>query len=251
MGKSEGDSQSWLVTYSDLVTLILTFFVLLYTMTSGVEKTSFNSFIQYFQKNAGFLPESQAAVESIENKIDPEQLEAMMEEQMQRWEAFADFLHKQDLSSEVDMQLLQDGVKITLSDSLTFESGSSELLPVAEVVLKQVAEVMGDRVLDTEVQGHTDNVPISNMIYQSNWHLGAARSVSVVQYLQSQADMDPAHFKASSFGEYRPVSENETPDGRRKNRRVEIYLRDMIARGALEAVMPFEEPIPVYNPTKS
>lgn len=85
MGKSEGDSQGWLVTYSDLVTLILTFFVLLYTMTSGVEKTSFNSFIQYFQKNAGFLPESQAAVESIENKIEPEQLEQMMEEQMERW----------------------------------------------------------------------------------------------------------------------------------------------------------------------
>ena len=251
MGKSEGDSQSWLVTYSDLVTLILTFFVLLYTMTSGVEKTSFNSFIQYFQKNAGFLPESQAAIESIENEIDTERLEEMMEEQMERWQAFADFLHEQDLSSEVDIQLLQNGVKITLSDSLTFESGSSELLPVAKVVLEQVAEVLGDRVLDIEVQGHTDNVPISNMIYQSNWHLGAARSVSVVQYLQQMAEIDPAHFKASSFGEYQPVSENETADGRRKNRRVEIYLKDLIARGALEAVLPFEEPIPVYNPTNS
>ncbi|WP_428236492.1 OmpA/MotB family protein [Gracilimonas sp.] len=249
MGKSEGDSQGWLVTYSDLVTLILTFFVLLYTMTSGVEKTSFNSFIQYFQKNAGFLPESQAAVESIENKIEPEQLEQMMEEQMERWEAFADFLHEQDVASEVDIQLLRDGVKITLSDSLTFESGSSELLPEAKIVLQQVAEVLGEREIDIEVQGHTDNVPISNILFQSNWHLGAARSVSVVQYLQAQADMAPSHFKASSFGEYRPVSENETADGRRRNRRVEIYLKDLIARGALEAVLPFDEPIPVYNPT--
>jgi chemotaxis protein MotB len=248
MGKSEGNTQGWLVTYSDLVTLILTFFVLLYTMTSGVEKTSFNSFIQYFQKNAGFLPESQAAVESIENKIEPEQLEQMMEEQMERWQAFADFLYEQDLSSEVDIQLLQDGVKITLSDSLTFDSGSSDLLPVAKVVLEQVAEVLGDRVLEIEVQGHTDNVPISNILYQSNWHLGAARSVSVVQYLQAQAEIDPSNFKASSFGEYRPVSENETANGRRRNRRVEIYLRDLIAREALEAVLPFDEPIPVYNP---
>lgn len=149
----------------------------------------------------------------------------------------------------MDIQLLQDGVKITLSDSLTFESGSSDLLPEAKVVLEQVADVLGDRVLDIEVQGHTDNVPISNMMYKSNWHLGAARSVSVVQYLQAQADMDPSHFKASSFGEYRPVSENESTDGRRKNRRVEIYLKDLIAKGALEAVLPFEEPIPVYNST--
>src|SRR5699024_5112218 len=108
-----------------------------------------------------------------------------------------------------EIKMMSDGVKITLNDSLTFESGSSELLPRAKIILEKVAETMGDWVDEIEVQGHTDNVPIaSSSFYRSNWHLGAARSVSVVQFLQEQADIAPEHYKASSFGEYRPVVTN-------------------------------------------
>lgn len=244
MGKSEGDSQGWLVTYSDLVTLILTFFVLLYTMTSGVEDKAFNSFLQYFKDNSGFLPEAAAVTESINNQADPQKLE----EQMERWQAFADFLEEQNLSEEVDIKMLSDGVKITLSDSLTFESGSSDLLPAAKQILLKVSEMMDDKVKEIEVQGHTDNVPIArDSFYQTNWHLGAGRSVSVVQFLQGNTELSPGKFKATSFGEYHPVSSNETPEGRRQNRRVEIYLRDLIKTGDINLSDPSDEFIPAHK----
>lgn len=228
MGKSEGNSQDdWLVTYSDLVTLILTFFVLLYTMTSGVEEKTFNSFLQYFQNNSGFMEEAAAVTESINNQVDPEKMQDAMEEQMEQWQSFADFLEEHQLSNEVDVKMLTDGVKITLSDSLTFESGSSEILPKAKEVLEKIAEMIESNLEEIEVQGHTDDIPIArNSFYHTNWHLGAGRAVSVVQYLQKSSEIDPKRFKATSFGEYRPVAENDTPEGRRKNRRVEIYIRN-------------------------
>lgn len=229
MGKSEGSSDDWLVTYGDLVTLLLVFFVLLYTLTPGVEETAFNSFISYFQKNSGFFEQAQMATESAQNQADPEQVEEFIEEQLARWEAFTDFLEEQNLESDVNVKLMTDGVLITLSDSLTFRSGSDKLLPKAQLILQQVSKTINNDVEEIEVQGHTDNVPLgTGAKFSSNWHLGAARAVSVVQYLQTRSQADIDRFKASSYGEYRPVADNATREGRRKNRRVEIYLRDEI-----------------------
>ncbi|MAL16807.1 MAG: hypothetical protein CL670_08460 [Balneola sp.] len=248
MGKSDGNSQDWLVTYSDLVTLILTFFVLLYTMTSGVEEKAFNSFLQYFQNDAGFLPEATAMTETINNQVDPEEMQELVEEQLERWQSFADFLEENDLTDEVEVKMISDGIKITLSDSLTFESGSSELLPNAKDILKQVAGMIDNKVEEIEVQGHTDNVPIArDSYYKTNWHLGAGRSVSVVEFLQESANVDPQRFKATSFGEYHPVETNETVEGRRKNRRVEIYLRDLIIQDDINPIQTLEDDVPTTN----
>ncbi|MCG8373685.1 MAG: OmpA family protein, partial [Balneolales bacterium] len=97
----------------------------------------------------------------------------------------------------------------------------------AREILAGVSTAITESEWEVEVQGHTDNVPISNgLLYPSNWHLGAARAVSVVQYLQEISDAIPQRFMATSFGEYRPVADNNSPEGRRQNRRVEIYLRD-------------------------
>lgn len=225
MGKSEGSSENWLMTYGDLVTLLLVFFVLLYTLTPGVEDEVFDSFISYFQKSPGFFDAKN--INTSEAQMDPEELEDAMEAMIAQWQSFADFLEEYELTSEVNVQLLSTGIMITLSDSLTFNSGSAELLPDAQLVLGKVADQIDRQFLEIEVQGHTDNVPISSAsFYKSNWHLGAARAVSVVQFLQQEAETDPAKFKASSYGEFKPVQTNETTEGRRANRRVEIYLRN-------------------------
>ena len=88
-----------------------------------------------------------------------------------------------------------------------------------------------------EVQGHTDSVPINGEKFNSNWHLGAARAVTVVQYLVNAADMPSEDFKASSYGENKPVATNITTEGRLQNRRVEIYIRkewSMVERYVIE-----------------
>lgn len=238
MGKAQGGASTWLLTYSDMVTLLMVFFIVLYTMTPGVEDRAFTSFIQYFQKHTGFFDDSAISNETA-SASQSQQTENIIEENMEQWLAFADFLEEQKLASEIDIRVMSEGVLITLSDSLTFESGSSELLPKAEEVLDKVGELITERIQQIEVQGHTDNVPLSgNNLHHTNWHLGAARAVSVLQYLQMSANCPPDIFEATSFGEYRPVADNDTPEGRRENRRVEIYLRDK---------MNYENPDPIQD----
>lgn len=228
MGKPKEDSGTWLMTYGDLVTLLLVFFVLLYTMTPGVEEQAFNSFISYFQQHSGFFPDNSSVTTDLQNNPNPEQTEEFMEEQIERWQAMAEFVENTASMQGVDIEATDEGFLITLNDSVAFASGSSDLLPGAKEILKEVANSINTGQWEVEVQGHTDNIPISGgSVHQTNWHLGAARAVSVLQYVEEMAEIKPGQFKASSFGEHRPVAENNTADGRRRNRRVEIYLKDI------------------------
>ncbi len=228
MGKPKEDSGTWLMTYGDLMTLLLVFFVLLYTMTPGVEEQAFNSFITYFQQHSGFLPDNSSVTTDLQNNPNPEQVDEIVLEQMERWQNMSELIENITANMYgLDIEVIDDGLLITLADSVSFLSGSSSLLPQAEKILDEVTDLFTDGNWDIEVQGHTDNVPVSSDgIHQTNWHLGAARAVSVLQYLQDKTPLNPTYFKATSFGEHRPVATNNTPEGRRSNRRVEIYLKD-------------------------
>ncbi len=220
MARSKKSTGNWLVTYSDLVTLLLVFFVLLYVLTPGIDQSVFDNFISYFQSSVGVMHQS-SVITSTERNREDARMEIVNE-----WIVVEDFLEQHGLSSHVDIEMIPEGMKITLSDSLTFNSGSSEILPNAQLVLGKIAEMFDEDVHSSEVQGHTDNVPISaGSYYRSNWHLGAARAVSVVEFIRERSELPPENYKASSFGEYRPVTTNETSHGRRQNRRVEIYVR--------------------------
>lgn len=220
MGRSKRNTGNWLVTYSDLVTLLLVFFVLLYMLTPGIDESVFDNFISYFQRSVGVIDQTSVLDEQSSS------MEIYRIEVMERWQAIEEFLENHDLSSQVDIQGIPEGIKITLNDSLTFNSGSSELLPLARRVLEEIAGVFDDEIGETEVQGHTDTVQIAQgSPYKSNWHLGAARAVTVLQFISNRTELEPGAFSATSHGEYKPVANNETEEGRRQNRRVEIYVR--------------------------
>lgn len=219
MGDFERESGegNWIVTYSDLVTLLLVFFVLLYTMTPGIDKSTFNDVISYFQSSQSVVFEKNGSIKKKDNK-----------QLRQEWKKVKKYLKKNQFSSEVDIEQTRKGIKITLNDSLTFNSGSARILKRSEVVLERIAKAIDQGASDVQevkVHGHTDDVPISDSSrFRSNWHLGAARAVSVVLFVKRQSKLAPKKFEASSYGEYRPVASNETAEGRRKNRRVEIFI---------------------------
>lgn len=220
MGRSKRNTGNWLITYSDLVTLLLVFFVVLYILTPGIDVSVFDNFISYFQRSVGVIENTALLNEESSDR------DSYRKSVVEKWQVVEDFIENQNLDDQIDIQHVEDGVKVTIRDSLTFNSGSSRLLQRAQVVLREIADVFDEEIAETEVQGHTDSVPISgNSNYRSNWHLGAARGVSVVQFIQDITDLEPDLFKASSYGEYKPVAENDTEDGRRQNRRVEIYVR--------------------------
>lgn len=235
MGRSKSNSGSWLVTYSDMVTLLLVFFVVLYTMTPGIDQSQFDNFISYFQSSVGVISNNSVVKQKSQDK------DEYREQIIEQWSVVEDFLKRQNLSSQVEIEQVAEGVKITLSDSLTFNSGSSDLLPNAERVLDEIAGVFTDEIAETEVQGHTDTDPVaSSSYYRSNWHLGAARGVSVLKYIQDRSELEPERYKASSYGEFRPIAENTSLEGKRQNRRVEIYVayKGLIDRNSDDIELP-------------
>lgn len=242
MERSQGKSREWLVTYSDLITLLMVFFVLLYIMTPGIDEARFESFISHFQRSVGMMEHSSVLSHDMTRR------EMARAEIMEQWEAVEAYLQENGLSSQVDVEMIEDGVRITLRDELTFESGSSELLPAARLVLAEIAGELSSGVARVEVEGHTDNVPISSASrYQTNWHLGAARSVTVLLYLQERSPLTPEQYKAVSFGEHQPVTSNSTEYGRSQNRRVEIYIRYQALMDEPEAALPSEMGVDTDN----
>ena len=113
---------------------------------------------------------------------------------------------------------------MSLKEAGFFDSGSATLKQSSYTLLNDVAESLSGYSNGIRVEGHTDNVPISTAVFPSNWELSASRATSVVQYLTKQDDFDPANVSATGYGEYRPVADNSTDEGRRKNRRVDLVL---------------------------
>jgi chemotaxis protein MotB len=136
-----------------------------------------------------------------------------------------------DLESEVaagqiQIEQLRDGIRLNLPQDILFPSGSATLQASGAAVLRKVADRLKDKPHRIEVRGHSDNVPLSPALvrrYGSNWELAAARASSVVRLLADQG-IDPTRLTVLSFGEYAPVASNDTPEGRARNRRIDIRL---------------------------
>ncbi|MDG5766741.1 flagellar motor protein MotB [Balneolales bacterium ANBcel1] len=228
------------MTYSDMVTLLLVFFVVLYMLTPGVDLDTLQDFLQRFQGGKGVMKQQESVMN--QSSIQIEDNRRLREQRLERWQALLDYIEERQLEDHFEIDLIPEGIRITLSESVTFNSGSSDLLPEARNILSEIAVLFSEDIYEIEVQGHTDNVPLrQSAYYRSNWDLGASRSISVVRFIKETSGLPPDHFKASSYGEYRPVDTNTTPEGRRANRRVEIYVRYD------DQFIDLQESIPIYQ----
>jgi chemotaxis protein MotB len=129
-------------------------------------------------------------------------------------------------AGQIQIEQLRDGIRLNLPQDILFPSGSATLDPRGAAVLRKVASKLHEQDQRIEVQGHTDNVPLSGALasrYGTNWELAAARASSVVRLLESEK-LDPHRLKAISFGEWAPVAPNDDAEGRARNRRIEIRL---------------------------
>lgn len=174
----------------------------------------------------------QVQLESTSEKLSytAEELEAMRaraEEDKAMFDKLVKELSGELDSKQVTIQKLKDGINVNLTEDILFASGSATVRDSGKDVLSKVSEQLRDAKYQIIVSGFTDNVPISGKLalrYPSNWDLAAARATNVVRMLQ-QNEVPAEKLVAASFGENRPVASNETPDGRSKNRRIEIQLR--------------------------
>lgn len=216
MGKRNFNNTEWLITYSDFVTLLLTFFIVMYAATEGISTSDMNAIISPFKGGEGVLDET---------SIIPANDLAKRFKRAERWERFSSFLKEKGLADVVGLELMAQGNRIVLKESLTFNSGEADLLSGSKDVLKEITFLFDSSVGEIEVVGHTDNIPIRNARSKTNWNLGSERAIAVLRFLIENTNLPPQIFKASTAAEFQPVATNDTDEGRRQNRRVEILIR--------------------------
>ncbi|MFH1360474.1 MAG: OmpA family protein [Candidatus Omnitrophota bacterium] len=124
------------------------------------------------------------------------------------------------------LEMTERGLVITFLSEIFFDSGKDQIRTDGEKALAEVAQVLNANIPDSlvAIEGHTDNVPIKHSGWKSNWELSSARALAVVHYFIDQCKIKPERLSAVGYGEYKPVLSNETPEGRQKNRRVEIVI---------------------------
>ncbi|MBQ8956272.1 MAG: flagellar motor protein MotB, partial [Lachnospiraceae bacterium] len=145
-------------------------------------------------------------------------------------ERIEESVNEEDLSKQIDIDFTSQYVSLTMNGSLLFDSGSATIKDSAKVTLDKVSKILEAYAGGTiEIEGHTDNVPISNSQFRSNDELSDARALSVFEYFRDNAELDPAMIKHTGRGSYVPIADNGTPEGRQLNRRVEIRIYNQLS----------------------
>ena len=255
---------AWQSTFADLMNLLLCFFVLLFSMsTVDAQKfeeiaSSFSNTFSIFSaggssfdegllisngisqlnnldryiNNTGAAAEQTAKNNALkkDESTDEEELkkaleETQLEENEQKAEELGEALQENGLDKDVDIDFTSQYVQLTLKGSVLFDSGSATLRSEAMPMIQKIAMILeryGDGTI--EIEGHTDSVPISTSRFESNDVLSSYRALAMFDYLVQNTSLDPAKIKHSGRGEYVPVADNSTPEGRAKNRRIEIKI---------------------------
>lgn len=220
----ESSAPGWMTTYGDMVTLILAFFVILFSI-STVDANKFDLALLSLQKALGILPGGRTV--SSDSLIHMSELEwsqqtrlADIRQLMYVERTMKDRLSEQDA---VEMHLDERGLVVRFVEDVLFDSGKADLKTSAARILKTVAGVIEPLPNHIRVEGHTDNVPINTKAFPSNWELSTARATQVIQFLLAYG-ISPLRLSAAGYGEYRPVETNDTPEGRQRNRRVDIVI---------------------------
>jgi len=224
----------WLTTYSDMVTLLLCFFVLLFSF-SNIDAQKFRSMMNSFQGGAGVL-QGGTAMDIPENlagdyNVDEEELEKLKG-------VIEEYAESIDLENKITLTTEERGLVIRFADSIFFDSGKADIKPESKQILHYVAELLNRNEFkekQIKVEGHTDSDPIYRSItYPTNWELSAIRATNVLRYLVEVESIDGERISSSGYSYYRPIAPNDTKENKTKNRRVDI----VILRTSEEALEP-------------
>ncbi|KYP80165.1 flagellar motor protein MotB [Ferroacidibacillus organovorans] len=240
------NSERWLITYSDLITLLLIFFVIMYAM-SKVDVAKFMTLSESL--NAALNPSNQIPLQGLgktallaaENptqghnqgfslkagsKAQMIQLQNILKEDVKfsnLYQELKQFVSKRGLENSLSITNQQRGIQITLRDVVLFATGQDQIRPQAVHVLQQLVPFLQTLSNQIQIEGYTDNVPIHTAQFPSNWELSTGRALNVVEDL-IQFGVNPTRLSAVGYGQYHPVVPNSTAAGRQQNRRVNIVI---------------------------
>ena len=225
----EENTDRWLISYADFITLLFAFFVVMYSISSvnlGKYRVLSDAMTEAFTKpaNRDVLPGTQLVVSVQRAPISiglegQSGLRAMKETAAEIEKRMKDWINKGQIAVRGNEKWLE----VEINTSILFSSGSAQLSQQASSILTSLSDVFKVSNNPIYVSGYTDDVPINTVKYPSNWELSSARASSVVR-LMAEAGINPARMGAIGFGEFRPVAENDSIENRQKNRRVIIRM---------------------------
>ncbi|HBV86036.1 MAG TPA: flagellar motor protein [Desulfosporosinus sp.] len=254
------NSERWLLTYSDLITLLMIFFVVLYSM-SKVDAERFQAIAESLNKALGGgtpakidmatnpagpslfqtgSPSSKATVpgkgSDPNNTAHTEPADSEEENPSGQGNTDAENLSIEGIKAKLDRFAADNGIQtklvssmeerglvVSIQETLLFASGSATIDSKARDILRNISTVLASAPNQIRVEGHTDNLPIHTAQFPSNWELSVIRSTNVVQILQNQG-ISPSRLSAAGYGEYRPIASNDSTQGQSKNRRIDLII---------------------------
>lgn len=218
-------SSTWLITYSDMITIILCFFIIFFTFSTKelsalyeVRNTLTAEVEQLHTENTKLRSEKESlaaqlfGLQDIKNDIKTSK------------EDFISFLREKNLMDAVDILENERGLLIRFKDSILFDSGKAVISEEGYMILHKVGDKLKSINNPIIVEGYTDNIPIRTLEFPSNWELSVARSINVVKFFTEKKGIHKERVSVSGFGEHNPIDTNDTPKGRANNRRIEITI---------------------------
>lgn len=244
--EKHANHERWLVSYADFITLLFAVFVVLYAMGQS-DKKKVEEVMQAIQQSFGMASAGATApkvnviasqtitvIPSLkpELKISPMgrtrsgQAKTRAEEKdfRQIKSAVEAYLIKQGAQSKVTLEITRRGLIVSLKEAGFFNSGQANIKPEAYELINTIAEVMTQYNNPMRLEGHTDNIPINTAQFPSNWELSTARATNGLKYLLKNFNVDANKISATGYAEFRPIADNATPDGRARNRRVDLVM---------------------------
>jgi chemotaxis protein MotB len=241
--------ESWLIPYADLLTLLLALFIVLYA-ASSVDAQKFKELSQSFnevftggtgimenpspgepqQPSDGEVKSSGAEKNEDKAELDKEEIERQaflkdQEELKEIQKRVNEYIKTNNLEVQFVTKLTDEGLLLTIRDNVLFDSGSAVVHSTDLNVAKELSELLEmNPPRNIIISGHTDNVPIHNAEFDSNWELSVMRAVNFMKIILENQDLNPQWFSAKGFGEFEPVGDNATAEGRGLNRRVEVLI---------------------------
>ncbi len=213
-GSNIDNDSNWMITLSDVMSLLLIFFIMFFIMTERdvkSEEVKENTVPEIIVQGPGILPEADAVEQQIHDELSFD-------------------LQNLDMGDQISVLASNREVMITMKEKVAFMPGETDVLEGSQPVLETIAGVIRKYSdFRVEIDGHTDNVPIMTARYPSNWELSVARAASVLKYFITSQGIDPSRLSVRGNAHHKPVAPNDTPENRARNRRVEIRLKKIEA----------------------
>lgn len=220
------NAERWLLTYADLITLLLGLFVILYA-SSQVDQKKFIAVVQafgrIFEGGSGVLQGTPSMLQGNEVPA-PGEVKGDDDVARQLQEALESSVKEAIAEGRVSLSATDGGVTVHVTEKLLFATGSDVLRGEAAAVLDKLGASLQDLPNEIRVEGHTDDTPIHTAAFPSNWHLSTARALNVGLYMLGHSTIKPERLAIVGYGEHRPIAPNDSDVTRAKNRRVDIVI---------------------------